>query len=327
MQTRFTRRVVLAAVAALVGSAAGTAFAQAKFPSKPVKIVVPFTAGSQVDFVGREIARKLQEKWGQTVVVENKVGAGGTLGSRAVLLEGQDGHTLLVTSASHAINPTMYGARLPYDTQKDFVGVSFLTSVPNVLVVAPTLGVKSVGELVSRIRAKPAEHNFASAGTGSGTHFNGEMFKVALGVDLLHIPYKGTGDALLNTAAGRSTLYWSPLGLTLPFIKDGKLVPLAVSTAQRAALMPEVPTIAETFPGLVYDHWYGMMAPATMPRAVVEQISRDVGEVLRMPDVVKALADQGVIAAPNSPAEFDRFIVSEIDRLGAVVKAAGVQAN
>lgn len=327
MLTRFTRRVVLAAVAALVGSAAGTAFAQARFPSKPVKIVVPFTAGSQVDFVGREIARKLQEKWGQTVVVENKVGAGGTLGSRAVLLEGQDGHTLLVTSASHAINPTMYGARLPYDTQKDFVGVSFLTSVPNVLVVAPTLGVKSVGELVSRIRAKPAEHNFASAGTGSGTHFNGEMFKVALGVELLHIPYKGTGDALLNTAAGRSTLYWSPLGLTLPFIKDGKLVPLAVSTAQRAALMPEVPTIAETFPGLVYDHWYGMMAPATMPRAVVEQISRDVGEVLRMPDVVKALADQGVIAAPNSPAEFDRFIASEIDRLGAVVKAAGVQAN
>lgn len=327
MQTRFTRRVVLAAVAALVGSAAGTAFAQARFPSKPVKIVVPFTAGSQVDFVGREIARKLQEKWGQTVVVENKVGAGGTVGSRAVLIEGQDGHTLLVTSASHAINPTMYGARLPYDTQKDFVGISFLTSVPNVLVVAPTLGVKSVGELVSRIRAKPAEHNFASAGTGSGTHFNGEMFKVALGVDLLHIPYKGTGDALLNTAAGRSTLYWSPLGLTLPFIRDGKLVPLAVSTAQRAALMPEVPTIAETFPGLVYDHWYGMMAPATMPRAVVEQISRDVGEVLRMPDVVKALADQGVIAAPNSPAEFDRFIASEIERLGAVVKAAGVQIN
>ncbi|MCW5612155.1 MAG: tripartite tricarboxylate transporter substrate binding protein [Rubrivivax sp.] len=327
MQTPFTRRVVLAAATLLAASVAGPTFAQARFPSKPVKIVVPFTAGSQVDFVGREVARKLQEKWGQTVVVENKVGAGGTLGSRAVLQEGQDGHTLLVTSASHAINPTMYGARLPYDTKKDFVGVSFLTSVPNVLVVAPSLGVKSVGDLVARIRAKPAEHNFASAGTGSGTHFNGEMFKVALGVDLLHVPYKGTGDALLNTAAGRSTLYWSPLGLTLPFIREGKLVPLAVSTAQRAALMPEVPTIAETFPGLVYDHWYGMMAPARMPRAVVEQISRDVGEVLRMPDVVKALADQGVIAAPNSPAEFDKFITSEIERLGAVVKAAGVQAN
>lgn len=327
MQAPFTRRALLAAVGALACTVGSAAWAQAKFPSKPVKIVVPFSAGSQVDFVGREIARKLQEKWGQTVIVENKVGAGGTVGSRAVLIEGQDGHTLLVTSASHAINPTMYGARLPYDTQKDFVGVSFLTSVPNVLVVAPTLGVKSVGELVSRIRARPAEHNFASAGTGSGTHFNGEMFKVALGVDLLHIPYKGTGDALLNTAAGRSTLYWSPLGLTLPFIKDGKLVPLAVSTAQRAALMPEVPTIAETFPGLIYDHWYGMMAPASMPRAVVDQIARDVGEVLRMPEVVKALADQGVIAAPNSPAEFDRFIASEIERLGAVVKAAGVQAN
>lgn len=324
MNPHLTRRALLAAAGLGVVAAAA---AQPRFPTKPVKIVVPFVAGSQVDFVGREIARKLQDKWGQPVVVENKVGAGGTLGSRAVLTEGQDGHTLLVTSASHAINPTMYGARLPYDTLKDFVGVSFLTSVPNVLVVAPSLGVKQVGELVTRLRANPKDHNFASAGTGSGTHFNGEMFKVALGVDLLHVPYKGTGDALLNTAAGRSTLYWSPLGLTLPFIKEGKLLPLAVSTAQRAALMPDVPTISETFPGLVYDHWYGMMAPSSMPRAVVEQISRDVGEVLRMPDVVKALADQGVIASPNSPAEFDRFIASEVTRLGAVVKAAGVQAN
>lgn len=324
MQYTLTRRLVLAALMGVVGTGA---WAQAKFPTKPVKIIVPFTAGSQVDFVGRELARKLQEKWGQTVVVENKAGAGGTLGSRAVLIEGQDGHTLLVTSASHAINPAMYGTRLPYDTKKDFVGVSFLTSVPNVLVVAPSLGVKNVPELLAKLRANPKDHNFASAGTGSGTHFNGEMFKAAVGLDLLHIPFKGTGDALLNTAAGRSTLYWSPLGLTLPFIKDGKLVPLAVSTAQRAALMPDVPTIAETFPGLVYDHWYGMMAASSTPREVIEQISRDVGAVLRMPDMIKALGDQGVVAAPNSPAEFDRFIASEIDRLGAVVKAAGVQAN
>ncbi len=322
------RRALLAAAVAATGLAlAGTAAAQTRYPSKPVKIIVPFSAGSQVDFVGREIGKRLQDKWGQTVIVENKAGAGGTLGSRSVLIEGQDGHVLLVTSASHAINPTMYGTRLPYDTKKDFVGISFLTSVPNVLVVAPSQGVKTVPELLAKIRAKPEEHNFASAGTGSGTHFNGEMFKAGAKLDLLHIPYKGTGDALLNTAAGRSTLYWSPLGLTLPFIRDGKLVPLAVSTAQRAALMPEVPTVAEFLPGVVYDHWYGMMAPSSMPRAVVEQISRDVGEILRSPDVVKALADQGVIAAPGTPAEFDKFIASEIERLGAVVKAAGVTAN
>lgn len=305
----------------------GSASAQDKFPSKPVKIVVPFTAGSQVDIVAREVGRKLQELWGQPVNVENKPGAGGTIGSRGVATADADGHTLMVTSASHAINPTLYGAKLPYDTMRDFVGVSFLTSVPNVLVVAPSLGVKTAPELLALVRSKPGQLNFASAGVGSGTHFNGEMFKAVAKLDIVHVPYKGTGDALVDTAAGRSAYYWSPLGLTLPFIRDGKLVPLAVSTAQRAPLMPEVPVINDIVPGVVYDHWYGMMAPAKTPRAVVEQVSRDVGRVLRSPDVARALGEQGTVPAPNSPAEFDTFIASEIHRLGAVVKAAGVKVE
>jgi tripartite-type tricarboxylate transporter receptor subunit TctC len=300
--------------------------AQERFPNKPVRIVVPFVAGSQVDFVGREIARKLQEMWSQPVNVENRPGAGGTIGSRGVATADPDGHTLLVTSASHAINPTLY-AKLPYDGVRDFVGVSFLTSVPNVLVVAPTLGVKTVPELLTLVRSKPGQFNFASAGIGSGTHFNGEMFKVAAKLDIVHVPYKGTSDALLDTAAGRSAYYWSPLGLTLPFIRDGKLVPLAVSTAQRAPLMPDLPVIADFVPGVVYDQWYGMLAPAKTPRAVVEQISRDVGRVMRTPEFVKLLGDQGVVAAPNTPAEFDRFIAGEVERLGQFVKAAGLSAN
>ena len=324
MFKRMHRRTALA-VLALVGLA-GTATAQDKFPTKPVRIVVPFVAGSQVDLVGREIGRKLQEIWGQTVVVENRVGAGGTIGSRAVAVAEPDGHTLLVTSASHAINQTLY-KKLPYDVLRDFVGVSFATSVPNVLVVAPSLGVKSVPELLAMVRGKPGQLNFASAGVGSGTHFNGEMFKAMAKLDIVHVPYKGTGDALVDTAAGRSAYYWSPLGLTLPFIKDGKLVPLAVSTAQRAPLMAELPVIADFVPGVVYDHWYGMMAPARTPRPVVEQISRDVNRVLRMPEVVKLLADQGVVPAPTTPAEFDKFIASEVDRLGAVVKSAGVSVD
>jgi tripartite-type tricarboxylate transporter receptor subunit TctC len=323
MSTRLTRRTLLAGIGAAL---AQPAFAQDKFPSKPVKIVVPFIAGSQVDLVAREIGRKLQDSWGQTVVVENRVGAGGTIGSRVVATADADGHTLLLTSASHAINQTLY-KKLPYDALRDFVGVTFCTSVPNVLVVAPSLGVKSVPELLSLVRSKPGQLNFASAGIGSGTHFNGEMFKAAARLDILHVPYKGTGDALVDTAAGRSAYYWSPLGLTLPFIKDGKLVPLAVSTAQRAPLMPEVPVVSDFVPGVVYDHWYGMMAPAKTPRPVVELISREVGRILRLPEIVKLFGEQGVVAAPNTPAEFDKFIASEVERLGAVVKAAGVSVE
>lgn len=300
--------------------------AQDKFPSKTVRIIVPFVGGSQVDIVAREIGRGLQAAWGQPVVIDNRPGAGGTIGSRAVAEAAADGHTLLFTSASHAINPTLY-KKLPYDTLKDFRGVSFGTSVPNVLVVAPSLGVRNVPELLAMVRAKPGQLNFASAGVGSGTHFNGEMFKALGKLDIVHVPYKGTTDALVDTTAGRSAYYWSPLGLTLPFIKDGKLVPLAVSTAQRAPLMPEVPVISDFVPGVVYDHWYGLVAPGKTPTAIVEQISAEVGRVLRSPEVLRSLGSQGVVPAPNSPAEFDRFIASEIERLGQVVKTAGIQLD
>jgi tripartite-type tricarboxylate transporter receptor subunit TctC len=326
VQARLSRRTVLASLGALGATSALPAFAQDKFPSKPLRIVVPFVAGSQVDLVAREIGRKLQDSWGQTVVVDNRVGAGGTIGSRAVASADADGHTLLLTSASHAINQTLY-KKLPYDALRDFVGVTFCTSVPNVLVVAPSLGVKSVPELLALVRAKPGQLNFASAGIGSGTHFNGEMFKAAAKLDIVHVPYKGTGDALVDTAAGRSAFYWSPLGLTLPFIKDGKLVPLAVSTAQRAPLMPEVPVISDLVPGVVYDHWYGLVAPGKTPNAIVEQISAEVGRILRSPEVVKSLGAQGVMPAPSTPAEFDKFIASEIERLGQVVKSAGIQLD
>jgi tripartite-type tricarboxylate transporter receptor subunit TctC len=305
---------------------AGRSWAQDRFPSKTVRIVVPFVAGSQVDIVAREIQRRVQETWGQPVVVDNRPGAGGTVGSRGVATADADGHTLLFTSASHAINPTLY-KKLPYDTLKDFRGVTFGTSVPNVLVVAPSLGVKSVPELLQLIRSKPGALNFASAGIGSGTHFNGEMFKAMARLDIVHVPYKGTGDALVDTAAGRAAFYWSPLGLTLPFIKENRLIPLAVSTARRAAVMPDVPVISDFVPGCVYDHWYGLVAPGKTPQAVVDKIAADVGRALRLPEVVKTLADQGVGVAPGTPAEFDRFIVSEIDRLGGVVKTAGIQLD
>ena len=302
---------------------AGGAVAQTNFPTKPVKIIVPFTAGSQVDLVARELGRGLQDKWGQPVIVENRPGAGGTIGSRMVANAEPDGSTLMFTSASHAINPTLYKS-LPYDTLKDFTGVTFGTSVPNVLVVSPSLGVKNVQELIKLINAQPGKLNFASAGVGSGTHFNGEMFKGMGKLDIVHVPYKGTGEALVDTTAGRAAFYWSPLGLTLPFIKDGKLIPLAVSTDKRAALMPDIPAVSEIIPGMVYDHWYGLMAPSKTPSAVVAKISKDAGEVLNAPAVVKSLNAQGVIPAPTTPEQFNAFIAAEIKRLGDVVISANI---
>ena len=310
-------------IAVLGAALAGPAIAQTNFPSKPVKIVVPFTAGSQVDIVARELGRGLQEIWGQPVIVDNRPGAGGTIGSRIVAGADPDGTTLMFTSASHAINPTLYKS-LPYDTLKDFTGVTFGTSVPNVLVVSPSLGVKTVQDLIKLINSQPGKLNFASAGIGSGTHFNGEMFKGMGKLDIVHVPYKGTGEALVDTTAGRAAFYWSPLGLTLPFIKEGKLIALAVSTDKRAILMPNIPAISEVIPGMIYDHWYGLMAPGKTPPAIVAKISKDAATVLNSPAVVKSLNAQGVSPAPTTPAQFNAFIAAEIKRLGDVVISANI---
>ena len=310
-------------IAVLGAALAGPAVAQTNFPSKPVKIVVPFTAGSQVDIVARELGRGLQEIWGQPVIVDNRPGAGGTIGSRIVAGADPDGTTLMFTSASHAINPTLYKS-LPYDTLNDFTGVTFGTSVPNVLVVSPSLGVKTVQDLIKLSNSQPGKLNFASAGVGSGTHFNGEMFKGMGKLDIVHVPYKGTGEALVDTTAGRAAFYWSPLGLTLPFIKEGKLIALAVSTDKRAALMPDIPAISEVIPGMIYDHWYGLMAPGKTPAAIVAKISKDAATVLNSPAVVKSLNAQGVIPAPTTPEQFNAFIAAEIKRLGDVVISANI---
>ena len=310
-------------IAVLGAALAGPAIAQTNFPSKPVKIVVPFTAGSQVDIVARELGRGLQEIWGQPVIVDNRPGAGGTIGSRIVAGADPDGTTLMFTSASHAINPTLYKS-LPYDTLKDFTGVTFGTSVPNVLVVSPSLGVKTVQDLIKLINSQPGKLNFASAGIGSGTHFNGEMFKGMGKLDIVHVPYKGTGEALVDTTAGRAAFYWSPLGLTLPFIKEGKLIALAVSTDKRAILMPNIPAISEVIPGMIYDHWYGLMAPGKTPPAIVAKISKDAATVLNSPAVVKSLNAQGVSPAPTTPEQFNAFIAAEIKRLGDVVISANI---
>ena len=316
-------RVALIALCAL-----WTSFASAQaWPTKPVKIVVPFTAGSATDILARTFGQKLSEYWGQPVVIENHPGAGGTIGTGIVANAPADGYTLLVHSAAYAVNPFMY-PNLPFDTRKAFVEIALLGGQPNVLVVAPSSGIKSVQELIAQARKKPGDINFASAGSGSGTHVNGEKFKLATGIDVVHIPYKGTPEALTDTIAGRVTYYFSPISAALPHVKEGKLIALAVSSSQRSSALKDVPTLAESgVPGFDYNLWVGMFGPAGMPPDLVERINKDVQKVLTSPEIKERFASLGAEAMPMTTAQFKKFIGDEMDASAKIVKAANIKAQ
>ena len=297
------------------------------YPNKTVHLIVPFTAGSATDILARTFGQKLSEMWGQSVIVENRPGAGGTIGAAVVAKSPPDGYTLLVNSAAQAYNAAIYPS-LPYDTSKDFVEIAALAGQPNVLVVARATGVKTVAELIALAKQKPGQLNFGSAGTGSGTHINAEKFKLAAGIDVVHIPYKGTPEALNDTLAGRVTYFFSPISAALPNIREGKLIALGVSTAKRSSALPNVPTIAEAaLPGFDYNLWVGIFAPAGTPPDIVDKINKDVERVVQQPDVRERFANLGAEAMPMSPAEFRKFVQGEIDDSAKVIKAAGIKVQ
>jgi tripartite-type tricarboxylate transporter receptor subunit TctC len=316
-------RVVVVLVAALGAQAA---WAQA-WPTKPVKLVVPFTAGSATDILARTAGQKLQEMWGQSVIVDNRPGAGGTIGAGIVAKSPPDGYTLLVHSAAQAYNASIY-PNLSYDTVKDFIDIGALGGQPNVLVVAPSTGYKSVADLIAAAKAKPGTLNYGSAGTGSGTHINAEKFRLAAAIDAVHIPYKGTPEALTDTMTGRVTYFFSPISAALPHVKEGRLVALAVSTGKRSSVLPNVPTVAESgLPGFDYNLWVGMFAPAGTPNDVVDKIARDLGKVMQLPDVKERMAGLGAEAMPMTQAEFDKFVRDEIADSAKVIKAADIKVQ
>ena len=317
----------LARIALIALSIASSLALAQGYPNKPVHVIVSFTAGSATDILARTYGQKLSEIWGQPVVVENKPGAGGTIGEAVVAKSAPDGYTLLVNSAAQAYNPSIY-QNLSFDTVKDFVDIAALGGQPNVLVVAPSAGIKTVAELIAQAKQKPGQLNFASAGTGSGTHINGEKFKLAAGIDVVHVPYKGTPEALNDTIAGRVTYYFSPISAALPFVKEGKLVALAVSTSKRSSALPNVPTVAESgLPGFDYSLWVGLFAPSGTPPEVVDKIARDVRTTAQSADVKERFATLGAEPMPMTPQAFTKCVHTEIEESAKVIKAAGIKAQ
>lgn len=298
--------------------------AQSGWPDHPIRIIVPFTAGSGTDIIARLIADPLSKALGQPVIVENRGGAGGTVGAAQVAKATPDGYTLLVHSAGHVANPSIY-SHLPYDTLKDFAGVTPLASLPNVLITAPSKGFKDVRDLVEKARAHPGTLNYGSAGNGSATHMNAEIFRLSAKFDAVHVPFKGTPEAMTEVTAGRIDFLFAPMASALPFVKNGQVQALAVGTAKRSPELPDVPTTVEAgYPGSEYTFWVGLLAPAATPKAVIDRLNAEAVKALNSPELKEKLKTLGAEPFTMSPAEFDAFLRTETAHMAEVVKAAHI---
>lgn len=297
------------------------------FPNKPIRILAGFSTGSTVDLSARVVAEKLVESLKQQVVVDNRSGAGGVIAAQIAAKANPDGYTLLSVSAAHAVGPAIY-SKLPYDTLKDFAGISTTVKSPAVLVAYPGLGAKSVKDLIAIAKAKPGSLNFASAGIGSATHFSAELFKSMAGIDVVHVPYKGIAEGLTETMTGRVQYFLSPLTIAHPMIKDGRVTALGVTSAKRSEVIPEVPTIAESgLPNYVWETWFGLLAPAKTPRPVIAKLNREITRVLDLPDVRKRWTAIGAVSAPSTPEQFDKLVAADIKVFTKLAREAGVKAN
>ena len=324
--TPVTRRQSLQWAAALAAGTTLPSYAQSEWPKdKSITFVVPFTAGSGTDVIARTVAEKLGPILGAQIVIDNKTGAGGTVGAALVAKAPADGYTMLVHSSGHVVNPALY-PKLSYDTLKDFDGISPLASLPNVIVVSPSKGYKDVADLVAKAKAQPGVLNYASAGNGSATHMNAEKFRVAAGLQAQHVPYRGTPEALTETASGRIDWFFAPLVSALPLIQSGRLQALAVSTAQRSPLLPHVPSIAEAgFASAAYTFWVGLFVTAKTPKPIVQKLHAGVMSVLAMPDVKERLEKLGAAAMPMQQDAFEKYLDAETQSAAQLVKAAGIR--
>ncbi len=317
----------LIGVASVLVLAAGAVHAQEKYPKKPIRILVGFTAGSGTDFLARTIGQKMSESWAQQVVVDNRPGAGGVIASEILARATPDGYTLMIVSNGHAVNASLF-SKLPYDTLKDFAGVTYLADVPNVLIATPSLGLKSVRDLIELAKSTPKQLNYGSSGLGTATHINAELFNFAAGIKVVHIPFKGAPECLSNTIGGSVQYCFSPIPVAAPLVKAGKVTGLAVSTKTRTPVLPEMPTMAEGgVPGFDFSGWYGMFAPAKTPNHVKNQLAKEIARIFALQDVKERLLTQGATAHPTSPEKLDAFIKEEVARMGKVVRDAGIRVE
>ncbi|MEP7069285.1 MAG: tripartite tricarboxylate transporter substrate binding protein [Usitatibacter sp.] len=323
MIQRFVRRL---AAALAIGLVPAVATAQA-WPTKPVKIVVPFNAGGATDVVARLLAQKLSEAWGQSVVVENRGGAGGNIGADAVAKAPSDGYTLLMASGSIVTaNPYMYKS-MPFDAARDLVPITNVATGPQVIAVANDVPARDLRELIAYAKANPKKVNFGSAGIGTQTHLAAENFAYAAGVDLTHVPYKGESAAITDLMGGQIQMVVTNFGAAVPFIRDGKIRALAVTSRERNPQLPEVPAAAEVLQGFENAGWFGLLAPAGTPREVIDKVQRDSAKILLSEDFRARLAQQGMVPVANTPGEFAAAIREESVRWAKVIKERGLTAN
>uniref|UniRef100_C5CMF3 LacI family transcriptional regulator n=1 Tax=Variovorax paradoxus (strain S110) TaxID=543728 RepID=C5CMF3_VARPS len=297
------------------------------FPDRPIRIVVPFPPGGATDAAARLVAVKMGEHWGQPVVVDNRAGAGGNVGSDLVAKAPADGYTLVMgVTGSHAINTSLY-SRMPYDPVADFVAISQVAVVPNVLVVHPSVPAKNLAELVALAKKEPGKLNYASLGNGTAAHLGMEMLKSEAGIDITHVPYKGSAPAVSDLLAGQVQMMVDGLPSALPHVKAGKLRAIALTSLHRAPSLPGLPTIAETYPGFYADAWSGLFAPKGTPQPVVDKLSAEVQRILKLPDVREKLTALGAEPVGSTQAEFAAHVKREIDKWAKVVKTSGAKVD
>jgi tripartite-type tricarboxylate transporter receptor subunit TctC len=322
MPTLLSRLILVATLSLML---APNAFAD-DYPNRPVRLIIPFPPGGSNDVVGRLVAQQLSTKLGQQVYVDNRAGAGGTIGTEACATAAPDGYTICVISIAHAVNPALY--QLKYDPIKSFTPISIFATGPNVLVVNPTSPIRSVKDLLALAKEKPGELNYASAGVGSFQHLGAELFKLQAHVNLVHVPYKGGGPAMQDVIAGHVKIMFSSLVQTTPFIKSGQLIALGTGGAKRSPVLPDVPTIAEAgVPGYVADNWWGLAAPAGLPKLIIDKLYTATQAALKAPELQAQFEREGAATVEMSTAEFGEYIKTEIEKWGRVVKEGNIHSQ
>ncbi len=326
MRTKFFLCGILAAVAAMPSIAADRA-ALGDYPNKPIRIIVGLAPGGATDIIARALAQKLTEGLGQSVIIDNRSGAGGNIGAALAAKSAPDGYTALIVSSTYSINPSLY-RQLPFDPNRDLQAVTLIASSPFLLMVHPSVPARNVKELIAVAKAKPKELNYGSGGVGNSGHLAAELFSGMAGVELTHVPYKGAGPALIEAVAGHVQVIFSSIVSGMPFAKSGRLRALAITTGRRSAAMPELPSVAESgLPGYDFSSWYGLLVPAGTPKPVIGKLNAETVKALRLPDLKERLSNEGCEPIGSTPEQFAAYLKSEMARWAKVVKSSGMHVE